>query len=610
MIIDYLRLLCTTCLLSTCLILYPQVNNRLPRNNVNVRETTQASKKLTERQKLLERGIEQASEVLKKPDLRKKIIPDFGKILERNRKGKTFYDSALHCLSTGDTVMAIRLFRESAVNGNINSMCEYGIACLKGIGMMKNIEQGVNYLLKADALNNSKATYLLGCYYYGDFGNEKDSIKAFRYFEKSAEQGEFSGQVRIGDLYYDASDTLNAIKYWEMAHKQGTWIRDINKSSNISSEMLWDMGVITNNLGFLYYNGYGVEKDVKRAIDYYLDGTYCLNPDAAYNMGHFWHDGNEYVKENKRAAAIAIKIAADAGLTDAEAEYGDYCRFGVGMEKDSLQGVYWYKRAAGSGHVGAMNCLVGLYFNNLINDSTILWGTKPECRDSADIQYMVGKAYYNKEDYGNAETWWKLSAAKNDPDALWWMYVLNEMVKKDSITAFEYLKKATKIKIPAAINDMGVHYLEGNLVEKNIEKAKEMFLEAADSGDAVAYRNLGIIYYWKEYGMKNRKLAADYWKRGAELGDTDSQYNYGYILKKGHGVKKDKQEAIRWFKLATQNGSEEAKEELQKMGIVIEPEPVLDTSNTANAIKEEPQPTMKKYHVTGVDFFGITLEEE
>ena len=89
------------------------------------------------------------------------------------------------------------------------------------------------------------------------------------------------------------------------------------------------------------------------------------------------------------------------------------------------------------------------------------------------------------------------------------------------------------------------------------------------------------------------------------MGNADSQYCYGLLLKKGHGVKKDKKTAIYWLKRAAMNDSEEAKEELRKMGVSLET--VAEVQNTT---KEEPQPTMKRYRVTGVDSICITVLEE
>ena len=518
---------------------------------------------------------------------------------------ETYYKRANLYIATGDTILGIKMLRKVADLGLKDAQYDYGFYCIQGKYVKKNVPLGKHFIQEAAKHNHPTALYYLGeAYYYGEEGFRKDSIESIKWYEKSAREGFFMGQVTLGDFYYfHARDTTNAVKYWQMA------ATNKNIEYLVESE-LQTLGQVYYNLGHLYYNGEGVNQDEVTGINYFKEAARYGHAYANYYMGILYREGTVHTPQNDKISRDYIKTSAINGYAEGEALYGDYCLFGIGMERDSIQSVNWYRKAYQDGYTQTAYVLAYYYSNTEENDSIIAWGTKPESRDSSNIQFSVGAAYYNKGDYVNAENWWKLSAAQNDPDALWWMYVLNENIKKDSVAAFEYLKKAVEEKIPIAINDMGGHYLKGNIVEKNIEKAKELFLEAADSGEAIAYTNLGVIYYWKEYGMKNHKLAAEYWKRGADLGDPDCQYSYGAILKKGHGVKKDKQAAIHWLKLAAQNGSEEAKEELHKMGIKVEPESVLDTSNKVNTIKEEPQPTMKQYRVTGVDFIGVTLEEE
>ena len=517
---------------------------------------------------------------------------------------ESYYKRANFSIATGDTIVGIKMLCNAAKLGLKDAQFDYGFYCIQGKYVNKNVPLGKHFIQEAAKQNHPTALYYLGeAYYYGDEGFRKDSIESIKWYEKSAKEGFFLGQATLGFLYLNARDTINAVKYWQMAATN----KNISYLAETEHQTL---GQVYYNLGLFYYNGEGVKHDEATGINYFKEAARYGHVYANYFMGLLYREGTEYTPQDDKIARDYIKTSAINGYAEGEALYGDYCQFGIGMERDSIQSINWYRKAYQDGYTQTAYILAYHYSNTEENDSIIAWGTKPESRDSSNIQFSVGAAYYNKGDYVNAENWWKLSAAQNDPDALWWMYVLNENVKKDSITAFEYLKKAVEGKIPLAINDMGCNYLNGYIVNKDIEKAKALFLEAADSGEAVAYKNLGIIYYWKEYGMKNRKLAAEYWKQGADLGDPDSQYYYGYILKKGHGVKKDKQEAIRWLKLAAQNGSEEAKEELQKMGINVSPQSVLDTSNAVNAIKEEPQPAMKQYRVTGVDFIGVTLEEE
>jgi TPR repeat protein len=49
----------------------------------------------------------------------------------------------------------------------------------------------------------------------------------------------------------------------------------------------------------------------------------------------------------------------------------------------------------------------------------------------------------------------------------------------------------------------------------------------------------------------------------AEQGDPDAQYELGFMYENGIGVMEDKAEAIRWFRLAADQGHENARNNLR-----------------------------------------------
>ena len=439
-------------------------------------------------------------------------------------KGEQLLDSALHCFSAHDTVNLINYIKRSASVQYPMAIYYYGLSIIEGYGVKQNTNFGLFYINEASKLDCADATYFIArLYELGYYGYKKDSIMALQYYEKSAEQGSFEGKVTSGDIYYDGGDTLKAIKYWKSAYEHG-------KKYLLIKEQ---------------------EKKLAR---------------VAYNLGCLSSSNPEKDVETKNY----FKTSAELGYVDGQVWYGDYCMQGYGMERDSAQAVYWYKQAALQNHVGAMQVLPFYYYDAHENDSTILWGTKPECRDSADIQYIVGAAYYVKEDYENAEVWWKKAASQNQMDAILWLYIHYDEDEKDSLMAFQYLRQAVDLEQPDALCDMGYYYLNGFIVSKDISKAIDYYERSAKLGCTVSYNYLGSIYFWNKYGVKNRQLAVSYWKQGAEAGNPECQYNYGCVLKKGRGVKKDKQQAIHWFTLSAQNGNEDAQEELKKMGITYE----------------------------------------
>lgn len=437
------------------------------------------------------------------------------------------YELADSMLVIGDTALAARLFQQSAMEGYVEAQYMWGLYLITGKGVKKDEKQGWPWIKKAAVKGHPKAQYRVGLAYYEGNYFPKDTVQGFQWLAKAADKNEIDALIVVGDIYNERSDFPLAIKYYTMA--------DVFADKNpdkIDTQLQSYMAQVRYNLGYYYYNAMGTEKDVSTAVKYWAHSA---------NWGH------------------------------AEAQYiiGNYYMHGEYTARDSLRAICWYKQAAEAGVPEAQYDLMLCYSDAEINDSTILWGTQPACRDSSLAQINVGYAYYKKKDYNNAATWWKKAAEQNEVIACLNLVYLYEDDIKDSVASLHYLKKAAELGSPEANNNMGINYILGHMVDKDVTKAIYYFKRSADAGLSIACNNLGIIYFGKEYGIKDRKLAALYWKRGAELGSPKCQYGYGTALIKGHGVKKDKEQGIRWLTLAAQNGSEDAMAELRKIGIEI-----------------------------------------
>ncbi|RIA87324.1 hypothetical protein C1645_878101 [Glomus cerebriforme] len=118
-----------------------------------------------------------------------------------------------------------------------------------------------SYKIAADkehniAQNNLEILYRNGegrCYSCG-IGVEKNYIKAFEYYKKSADQGYLNAQFQLGYCYsngigigYSTTNIKRAFEYYKIAAEKG----------HINAQ---------NNLGILYENGLGIGKDLEKAI--------------------------------------------------------------------------------------------------------------------------------------------------------------------------------------------------------------------------------------------------------------------------------------------------------------------------------------------------------
>lgn len=119
------------------------------------------------------------------------------------------------------------------------------------------------------------------------------------------------------------------------------------------------------------------------------------------------------------------------------------------------------------------------------------------------------------------------------------------------------VNKAIELGYPAAFNLLGTFYLNGRYVDRDLEKAKKCFLQAADHGEISAYSKLGDM----ELISGNQSAAMNYYQKGAVVGDPLSSYRLGSFkiqedfelglkyIKKGYNA------GIRRWTVTTQNPS-------------------------------------------------------
>jgi TPR repeat protein len=85
------------------------------------------------------------------------------------------------------------------------------------------------------------------------------------------------------------------------------------------------------------------------------------NAGAQHNLGDAYYNGKGVAKDYKKAIEWWYK-AATQGLWQAQYNLGVMYKNGYGVAKDYRQALYWYKKAAAQGHAGAQK-MVDTYPN-------------------------------------------------------------------------------------------------------------------------------------------------------------------------------------------------------------------------------------------------------
>ena len=324
-----------------------------------------------------------------------------------------------------------------------------------------------------------------------------------------------------------------------------------------------------------------------------------------------------------------LKQAADAGLTQAQYDYGM-----VLFKKEQFKDAHSYLTSASDGDLVAAKQFLKA------NEKLFPLWIKSESGDAAATK-KVAEHYWNKKQYKNATKWfercsnrysscsfyiglsydqgygvaednakaieWYTKSAENNgytPAArnLAWMYENGEGTAIDKKKAFYWMSQAEKSQLIKGVTtaELGRYYLYGIGTGKNTKKAYDLLNRVAKSNEYAAY-NLAKMYYFGDgikrdykksyewflvaskkghraseyyvgnhhyhgYGRdKNLFEAYQWFKKSADKGDVEAQFRLGWMLSNNEGAATNYREAFKWYQKAAEQGSTAAQNNLGVM---------------------------------------------
>jgi TPR repeat protein len=257
-----------------------------------------------------------------------------------------------------------------------------------------------------------------------------------------------------------------------------------------------------------------------------------------------------------RRAAPAVREAALKGDAVAGFLLGSLLFEGLGVERDYKEAMRWYLQAAEKGNVAAQTNLGDGYF------------------------YATGV----EKDHKEAARWYRKAAEQGDPlgqYSLAWMHRTGAGVEKDLATAIGLFRKSAEQGCTASQNELGNAYRYGEGAEKSAREALKWYRRAAEGGNGLAQRWLGdlhargdgvekddreaVKWYLKATEPDQEgKAALKWWYRSSTLtARATAQYSLGWMIEAGRVSGADRKDALKWYKLAAENGNALARKRLE-----------------------------------------------
>lgn len=281
-------------------------------------------------------------------------------------------------------------------------------------------------------------------------------------------------------------------------------------------------------------------------------------------------------QSSAEAPLSALQTRAQGGDPKAQNSLGTRYQTGDGVEKNAVEAVEWYRRAAKQGYAVAYYNLGTAYYNG----EGIAANENAACKWfflAADAGDSSGKEAFAREKQ-DRETLGGSNCEVLAGDA----YLKGEEIPKDEKRAVALYQHAAAENNSFADLRLFSVYAEGTGVAPDMNEAMRWLKESADRKNARALYVLGRVYE-SGNGLASpdlRGACVNY--RAAGLAGIPEAYTaLGKMLDEGRGVKRRPEQALYYFALAQSGGdvsagpladkvkSELSKKDLQKMELEL-----------------------------------------
>ena len=222
----------------------------------------------------------------------------------------------------------------------------------------KLYEQAVELFKKAQKEKCARASNNLGMCYEQGVGVEKDIGEAYDCYLEAANQGFTQGMFNVAYLCLKKAESSSLNEDYEEAVY---WFRrTLNNDPNYAEANFY--------LGFFFENGFGVDKDFHKALEYYKKADKQGFKKAAMKCGDLLLSQHELISSSKAEALVYYKKAIANDEKDSEAYLAIaklYDEGGDGVKRDEELSLRNYEKARQLGNTDAGVILSYMYGNGI-----------------------------------------------------------------------------------------------------------------------------------------------------------------------------------------------------------------------------------------------------
>lgn len=390
---------------------------------------------------------------------------------------------------------------------------------------------------------------------------EEDNKKAFQWSLKAAEKGDTTAMVMVANnwpsFHKEYFNKYEVAESWykkaiEKGSKTAMW-HIINFYSTIAG-----IGIKYTENAFEYKKKYALIENDPKLMDEIGSWYYWGYEDSTSMLEEFnWRKVDEWydkakkqwpkpdrydiswgVARNYEKAFEWYRKAADLNYAEAMMQIGYMLFTGIGTNKDEVKALEWTKKAAVQGNATACSNLAVYYKNQDNTNQAIEWYKKAAEYGSKDALYNVGAMYYNSHDTVQARYWWQKAKDNGNPYGTFGIGRLCYDAK-DYASAYDCFKTSQGENHPNTMYCLGMMYKDGIKVQKDLNKAFELFKQAAESTNknvnSDAMQMLSTCYRFG-FGTSKDLDKAEYWLKKAQEAGNNTARGIMLLMEEGSSI--------------------------------------------------------------------------